>query len=225
MNIVQIEDGQVVVPPEPVALPEVITKEFLDAVFASPIASPGHIAELHLYLTLADKRKFMIACDLFGAEYFDKYAHAAMHWASVGEDDGVWKLNDIIYSADIHSWLIKSVHVTTHGFWYVVSPKENIIRDANGVEIGRTPIIMSAMEFQIEYGDTIPEHLRRQLEYYPERVNQVLVAIESQWVAYELTLCRGDTIFTEKRLGPPNIDPKEWKLKPGDQFLDAKRVQ
>jgi hypothetical protein len=211
MSIVTVEDGRVVLPAAgSIELPTPITADFLDAVFRSPIGDPGHIAELHQYLSADDKQRFEEACTALNTEqnkYVEQYAVAAVNWASVAEADGIWKLRDILYSCDIHSWLIDMLHVDMHGFWYAV-------------KAGSSEII-SAAEFEVLYGDTIPEHLRKQLDFYPVRINQALDAMESKWVGYSLTISRGAGIVTVRRRGPPNIHPKDWKMRSGDTFISS----
>ena len=213
MTVVIVEHGRVIVPMAgAVSLPDVITTEFLDAVFEAPLGDPGHIAELHQYLSPADKRKFMLACDLFGDKYFTPYAVAATSWASVAEPDGVWVLRNILYTWEINSWLISRLHADTHGFFF-----------ATTIQQGRE-VIMSAKEFDVHFGDTIESHLRKWLDFFPVRVNQAIAAITEKWVGYEVTIQRGNGLVCEKRMGPPHIEPREWNMASGDTFVSADRT-
>lgn len=208
--IVGIEDGRVIVPMAgPIELPPEITPELLDAVFASVPGDPGHVAQLHEYLNETDKRRFEDACTELGDPYFGQYALAATQWASL-QEGGRWVLRNIIYHAEIMSWLIDAVHVDSNGFWYAMTRKQQLV---------------SAVEFEELYGDSIANHLRRFLQHQPVCINQVIEAIESIWVGYKITVCRAGSLVTEVRRGPPNIPPKDWTYQSGDEFIAAEHYE
>ncbi len=217
MSTVYLEDGKIVVDMEApsLELPEEITIEFLDAVFACPIGDPGHIAELHEFLSESEKRRFDDACHC-DETHAKLWAIAAVHWASVGAPAGTWKLTDfdILWKQDIHSWLIDHLYSDRFGFWYAECWNPS----------GGPNLILSDWEFEARYGDTFAKHLKNVEEFLPIRIARAREAMELPWVKYSLTLMKNDLIVTETVLGPANILPKEWMWPAGTTFVTADLV-
>ncbi len=192
-----------------VSLPEVITREFLDAVFGSDMESDGHVHRLHLKLPWSEKTRFEAACNEFGGDYPVFWAMAAIAWASVLNADNRWDPAMFVwcYTEPFPTWLIQEIRLTETGIWFV-----QLVDDR----------LATLEEFVYEYGRTLQEHMEDKLTYDTAVVHDILKTMQEDLVAKQVTLAFPDgSIGMSVRVGPSSVPPKHWQYKAGEEFISA----
>ncbi len=208
MSRIRMQGGRVIVPPDKVVLlPEVLTSEFLDAVFSSEQESDGHVHRIHLKLPWAEKVRFEATCTEFGDDYQAKWAQAAIAWSSILNQDNQWDLGMFVwcYAEPFPTWLIQEIRLTETGIWFVQLMDNRLA---------------TLEEFSFEYGRTLQEHLQDKVTYDTSIVHDIIKTMSEELIAQKVVLSFSDgSIGATVRVGPASVPPKHWQYKTGEEFI------
>jgi hypothetical protein len=187
-------------------LPEQISAELVQALFAAQPGDEDFIADVARAMTPASKDKLRLACHAIGGDLWKTYCRNAVRWAALVNSDNVWHLEDFepVYEAQINAWWAHNVIVTNANIRFVTTPRG----------------LFTFPEFKLTYGKDLIEHIQDYRAARNDELLEIITHITSPLVKKRVTLADdAGRLITREIVVLDSLEQQLWRLPAGTKLM------
>jgi len=194
----------------PYTLPDLISRKLLDYLLSLEPGDEHFIGELLSDVPYEEKLRLRNVCkDDFDSSYWLPYSRHVMSWASVLNRGNQWNLLEFpaIYRANIRSWWVDDVIVTSPGLRFATSPRG----------------VFTFPEFEWIYGQNITTHIDSARRSESDRLQDVIKHISSELIKRELRIvdAAAQEVRIETVTGLKSLPLERWVLPEGWTLVES----
>lgn len=199
--------------PAPYDLPINVTTDFVSKLFSYKKEHPMFLPVIAADLTSHARSKLLQSCRNMGGEYWKAYRSAALKWASLTSDDGVWHLDKffLVYEAEVAAPFVDRL----------------VISDRN-IRLVHTPVgWLTFAEFVWRYEENVEDHLKKYLsekqrehDKLCDHIKSIIDHAVSDLVLAPLIVAGPQGVEKREFIGLQVTEKKLWPLPGGLTFLD-----